>query len=252
MFKVSLLPASYRKYLADKKKKDIILSVAVVLLLAMLIVYGGFAVRLLMLNGQLKDIKHANSVATEEIAELQQYKDIYDGLVVAQERVNSVMPRKPGAVKFLSLVQSNRPQYVNITSIAVQDWAGEAICIIDGELPVAQDIGAAVAQLNDYAQSFKTNPEYGGEVKEVKVLNDMPTITRENDGTETYAFRIFVSLSGVINLDQSGVLITTTTTTTTTTTAPSTESTEKTEETKKEDSKESDKEDDTEESKEEK
>lgn len=225
MFKVSLLPASYRKYLEGKKKKDLILKVALIVLVCMLVIYSGFAARLLILQSQLKKVQRANSDVVVEINELQQYKGFYDSLVLAQERVNTVQSRQPGAVKFLSVVQAQRPEYVKINAIGLTDWSGAAICAIEGELPSAQSIGAAITQLDDYADSFKTNEAYGGVVKEIKVINDMPSKEEGTDGTVTYTFKIYVSLSGQINVDESGSLVTTTTTTTTTTTESTTEST---------------------------
>ena len=60
----------------------------------------------------------------------------------------------------------------------------------------------------------------------------MPIINAKGD-SETYSFRIFVSLGGAIMMDGAGNLITTTTTTTTTnttttTTAPATQAPEST------------------------
>ena len=217
MFKVSLLPASYRKYLEGKKKKDLILKVALIVLVCMLVIYSGFAARLLILQSQLKKVQRANSDVVVEINELQQYKGFYDSLVLAQERVNTVQSRQPGAVKFLSVVQAQRPEYVKINAIGLTDWSGAAICAIEGELPSAQSIGAAITQLDDYADSFKTNEAYGGAVKEIKVINDMPSKEEGTDGTVTYTFKLYVSLSGQINVDESGSLVTTTTTTESTT-----------------------------------
>lgn len=217
MFKVSLLPASYRKYLEGKKKKDLILKIAIVVLLCMLIIYSGFAARLLVLQGQLKKVQRANSDVVAEINELQQYKGFYDSLLLAQGRVNTVQSRQPSAVKFLSIVQAQRPEYIKINSIALTDWSGAAICAIEGELPSAQSIGAAINQLDEYAESFKTDPAYNGAVNQIKIVNDMPSKEEGVNGEETYTFKLYVSLSGQINIDASGSLVTTTTTTTTTT-----------------------------------
>ena len=111
VFKVSLLPASYRKLLEGKKKKDLILKVAVIVLVCMLIIYSGFAVRLFILKAQLKEVQKSNGIITAEISELEQYKAIYDNLVTSQQRVDQILPKSPSAVKFLSLVQANRPDY---------------------------------------------------------------------------------------------------------------------------------------------
>ncbi|MGN0539225.1 MAG: hypothetical protein ACI4KI_05155 [Candidatus Fimenecus sp.] len=222
MFKVSLLPASYRKYLEGKKKKDLILKIALVVLLCMLIIYSGFAARLLVLQGQLKKVQRANSDVVAEINELQQYKGFYDSLLLAQDRVNTVQSRQPSAVKFLSIVQTQRPEYVKINGIALTDWSGAAICAIDGELPSAQSIGVAITQLDEYAESFKTDPAYNGAVSQIKIVNDMPSREENDNGIETYTFKLYVSLSGQINVDEYGLLITTTTTTTEATSAEAT------------------------------
>ncbi|MGN0569835.1 MAG: hypothetical protein ACI4N4_04945 [Candidatus Fimenecus sp.] len=219
MFKVSLLPASYRKYLEGKKKKELMMKIALIVLLCMLIIYSGFAVRFLVLQSQLKKVERANSNVIAQINELQQYKGFYDSLVLSQDRVNTVQSRQPSAVKFLSIVQAQRPEYVKINSIALTDWSGAAICAIEGELPSAQTIGAAITQLDNYAESFKTNEAYGGVVNQIKVVNDMPSQNEASNGTVTYTFIMYVSLSGQINIDASGSLVTTTTTTTTETTS---------------------------------
>ncbi len=225
VFKVSLLPASYRKLLEGRKKKDLILRVALIVLLCMLIIYSGFAIRLFILKAQLKEIQKNNGVVVAQISELEQYKTIYDNLVASQQRVDSIKAKSPSAVKFLSLVQSNRPEYAKYTVVTVQEWSTNPICMIEGELPAAQNIGDAVSQLRDLEEIFKTSEDFKDVVTQVKVINNMPSVTTDSFGNETYTFRIYVSVGGNIVLDESGALVTTTTTTTTTTTATSAETT---------------------------
>ena len=45
VFKVSLLPAAYRKRLEEKKKKDLLARVALIVLLCLAIVYAGIFVQ---------------------------------------------------------------------------------------------------------------------------------------------------------------------------------------------------------------
>ena len=99
MFKVSLLPASYRKLLDGKKKKDIILKIALIVLFCMLVIYFGLFVRTLILKGQIKDINKQNSIITAEINELQQYKVIYDDLILSQNRLETIKSKNPSALK---------------------------------------------------------------------------------------------------------------------------------------------------------
>lgn len=221
MFKVSLLPASYRKYLEGRKKKDLILKVALLILACMLVIYFGFYARTLILKGQLQDVNRQNSVITAEINELQQYKTIYDELVLSQSRLDAIKSKDPSSLKFLTMVQESRPEYIKITALALSDWQKDSICVIEGELSAAQGIGDAVDHLRAYEDLLKNGEGFADVVKEVKVVNDMPIVEEKDDGT-SYKFRIFVSLGGVISTDEKGNLITTTTTTTTTTTAPAT------------------------------
>ena len=227
VFKVSLLPASYRKVLEGRKKKDLILKVALVVLLCMLIIYSGFTVRLFILKAQLKDIQQNNGIVAAQITELEQYKAIYDSLVLSQQKVDSIKPKAPSAVKFLSLIQATRPEYAEYTIVTVQEWAINPICMIEGELPAAQNVGDAVSQLRDLEQIFKTNESFKDVVTQVKVINNMPSVVSDGNGNETYTFRIYISVGGNIVLDESGALVTTTTTTTTTT-APAETTTEST------------------------
>ena len=188
------------------------MKVAVLILLCMLIIYAGFAVRMFMLQSQLKKIEAQNSAVTSQIGELQQYKTMYDNLAIAKERIDSIMPKSPSAVKFYSLVRANRPQYVQIKNIALTDWQGSAVCAIEGELPSAQTLRQAIEQAEAYKQDFLSNEAYNGVVKEVKIVNDMPEVESDGEFT-TYKFQMFVSLSGTINIDDSGLLVTTETTT---------------------------------------
>ena len=218
MFKVSLLPASYRKLLDGKKKKDIILKIAVVGLFCMLVIYFGLYVKTLILEGQIKDINRQNAVITAEINEEQQYKAIYDELVLSQERLNAIKPKNPSAVKFLELIQNNRPEYIKIKAISLSDWQSNPICVIEGDLAAAQKIGDAVNHLRAYEEFLKTDKAFEGMITEIKVVNNMPIINDE--GTkQTYSFRIYISLGGSILVDDSGNLITTESTTVATTEA---------------------------------
>ena len=176
VFKVSLLPASYRKLLEGKKKKDLVLRVALVVLVCMLIIYSGFAIRLFILKAQLKDIQKSNGLVAAEISELEQYKVIYDNLVTSQKRVDQILPKSPSAVKFLSLVQSNRPEYAEYTVVTVQEWSTNPICMIEGSLPAAQNVGDAVSQLRDLEEIFKNGEDFKDVVTEVKVINNMPSV----------------------------------------------------------------------------
>ena len=65
VFKVSLLPAAYRKRLEEKKKKDLLARIALIVLLCLAIVYAGVFAQGQIMNIKLKKLERQN-------AELQQ------------------------------------------------------------------------------------------------------------------------------------------------------------------------------------
>jgi hypothetical protein len=118
-------------------------------------------------------------------------------------------------------------EYAEYSIVTVQEWSTNPICMIEGELPAAQNVGDAVSQLRDLVDIFENGEDFKDVVTQIKVINDMPSVTRDVTGNETYTFRIYLSAGGNIVVDESGALVTTTTTTTitTTTTAPAETST---------------------------
>ncbi len=223
MFKVSLLPASYRKSLISKKRKDLIEKVAVIVLFCLLIVYAGIAARYMILNAQIKKVAKQNAILEAQIEELQQYKVTYDELQAAQARVDAIKARDVSAMEFISMVQAARPENIQITAISTQNWQNTAVCVITGELPSALTLRSAVNELNAYAKTFKEMDVYQGCVKQVEIANNgMPV----QDQTETYTFTIVVSLTdAVIEFDENGILMTTEPTTAEETTAAPAEGT---------------------------
>lgn len=235
MFKVSLLPESYRKQLISKKNKDIILSVAVIVLVCMLIVYAGIAIRLLILKGQERKVNAYNDKINQRIEELSPYVEDYNALAIAQAKVALIKPVDITVLEFVSEVQSITPDYIRITAIAAPEWQKNQVCVIEGDLSSANSLRSADSMLKAYAEIIKSDEVIKDSIKELKIVNDMPLVNEENPNeATTYSFRIIVSLSGPISVDaQTGNLITTTTTTTTettteTTTAAPEESTEAT------------------------
>lgn len=229
MFKVSLLPESYRKQLISKKNKDIIVSVAIVVLLCMLIVYAGIAVRFLILKAQSKDVEKKNAKIVEKIDELSPYVADYNALAVAEANFANIKPVEITALEMVNILQSITPDYVEITAFYEPEWQKHQVCVIEGNLCSANNLSSAVSMLEQYKKIILENAELKDSIRELKVVNDEPIIdVDETTGARTYSFRIIVSLSGIIDIDQTtGMLVTTTKpettteSTTATTTAPS-------------------------------
>lgn len=205
MFKISLLPASYRKYLEGKKKKDLILKIALVVLVCMLIIYSGFAIRLLLLQNQYKTVVREKAKIDAEINQLLPYKVAFQTYQSDLEKYNAAKPKDPTALKFLTIIKNNRPDYVKITSVALTDWSGSAICAIEGELVVAQNEPQAMQQLEKYVNTFYGEPY---NCKKVRIVDERPHVEESIDGKKEYTFKIYVSFGSDISTDASGSLVT--------------------------------------------
>lgn len=221
MFKVSLLPESYRKQLIGKKNKKIIISVAIIVLLCMLIIYSGLAVRLLILKNNSKDISKKNSQIMQRIDELRPYVDDYNALAVAEANFANIKPTDITALEMVNIVQSITPNYIEITALYEPEWHKEQVCVIEGELSAANNLSSADSMLESYKNIIAENEELKDSIRAIKIVNDGPLVTVDSEtNAKHYSFRMIVSLKGNITVDeQTGTLITTNTT------APTTEST---------------------------
>lgn len=224
MFKVSLLPESYRKQLIGKKNKDIILSVAFVVLLCMLIVYAGIAIRLLVLKGQERDVAKQNAQIMAKIDELSPYVDDYNSLAIAEANFANIKPVEITALEMVNTIQKITPDYVQMTAFYAPEWQKNQVCIIEGNLSSANNLMSAVSQLENYKKLVAENPDLKDAIREIKVVNDEPLVEVDSaTGARHYSFRMIVSLSGIINIDeQTGTLATTTKPSTTESTTAST------------------------------
>lgn len=230
MFKVSLLPESYRKQLISKKNKDIILYVAFIVLLCMLIVYAGIAIRLLVLKGQKSDVDKKNTQIMAKIDELSPYVEDYNALAIAEANFENIKPVDITALEMVNTIQKITPDYIQMTAFYAPEWQKNQVCIIEGNLSSANNLSEAASQLEEYKKIVSESEALKDAIREIKVVNDEPLVEVDSTtGARSYSFRMIVSLSGIINIDQqTGTLVTTTKPTTTefttqSTTAPTTE-----------------------------
>lgn len=224
MFKVSLLPESYRKQLIGKKNKEIIISVALIVLLCMLIIYAGLAMRLLILKNHGREISKRNAQIMERINELSPYVEDYNALAIAEANFENIKPVDITALEMVNVIQKITPDYIQITALYAPEWQRNQVCVIEGNLSAANTLGSAVTMLEEYRKIIAENPEIKDAIREIKVVNDEPLVEVDSaTGTRSYSFRIIVSLSGIINIDQqTGTLMTTTKPETTESTTEST------------------------------
>ncbi len=190
MFKVSLLPDSYRHRLESRKKIEIISKVAIVVFVCLFIVYGGVAVKGQILKSKLNTLQKKNSAIQSEFPALREYQDIYNELVQVREMIESVTPQDPEAVEFFTTVSNITPDYVQITQINLENWFTGGICVLTCTVQDYQDY-------RDYVELFKTE-----EMQKFIKLVETTSITRTSaeDG-KSVTFTLALSMSNAVEVE---------------------------------------------------
>ena len=211
MFKVSLLPESYRKYRQGKATKDIVSKVALLILICLFIVYGGFVIKNIVVKNQLAKVDKANSELVAQFPALEQYQTIYDNMKRNENIYQSIKSKGISSTEFLSKVVNEMPSYVHIKSISLHDWFNAGVCEIECVTSSFEDVFDCkdAFEEKDYVSSAVTNSI-------VKQYNA--------DDTETVSFTLALSSSGTLSSDGKAEVVSETTDATTTTAAQTDES----------------------------
>ena len=190
VFKVSLLPAAYRKRLEEKKKKDLLARIALIVLLCFAIVYGGVFAQGQIMNAKLKKLHRQNAELQQQFPALQQYQTIFNDLQSAKKMVESVSPQDPEAVAFLNLIANNTPDYIQVQEINLENWFTAGVCTLTCTCLDYSDV-------NDYKASFETE-----EMQETVKLVQLTSITRQvtEDGKKQINFTLALSMSNAVQV----------------------------------------------------
>lgn len=190
VLKVSLLPAAYRKRLEEKKKKDLLARVALVVLLCLAIVNVGIFAQGQIMNAKLKKLERQNAELQQQFPALQQYQTIFNDLQSAKRMVESVSPQNPEAVEFLALIANNTPDYVQVKEINLENWFTAGVCTLTCTCLDYSDV-------NDFKASFETE-----EMQKTVKLVQLTSITRQvtEDGNKTINFTLALSMSNAVEV----------------------------------------------------
>ncbi len=190
VFKVSLLPAAYRKRLEEKKKKDLLARIALIVLLCFAIVYAGVFVQGQIMNAKLKKLQQQNAELQQQFPALQQYQTIFNDLQSAKKMVESVSPQDPEAVEFLTLIANNTPDYIQVQEINLENWFTAGVCTLTCTCLDYSD-------LNDFKASFETE-----EMQKTVKLVQLTSITRQitEDGKKQINFTLALSMSNAVQV----------------------------------------------------
>lgn len=190
MFKVSLLPAAYRKRLEENKKRDLLARVALIVLLCLAIILGGVLAEGQILNSKLKKLERQNADLRQQFPALQQYQNVYTDLLNAKAMVESVSPENPEAVEFLTLIANNTPDYIQVQEINLENWFTAGVCTLTCTCLDYSDV-------NDFKASFETE-----EMQKTVKLVQLTSITRQTteDGKKAINFTLALSMSNAIEV----------------------------------------------------
>ena len=186
MFKVSLLPASYRKQLENKAKKELLEKVALLVLICLLIIFGGVFAKGQILSAKLKNIEHENTKLEQQFPALQRYQSIYDDLKSTRGMMESILPKNKDAVSFIAMLSNITPDYIEVKDIRLENWFTSGICTM-------QCICMDYSDLKDY-QAILQSEEVRKVIQDVQISG----ITHQTgeDGDKSVSFTVALSLSG--------------------------------------------------------
>lgn len=190
MFKVSLLPDSYRRHLENKIKIDFVSRVALVVLVCMAIVLGGIVIKGTILNSKYEKIDNKNELLEAQFPALQEYQLIYNDLVSSKNMIEGIVPKETEAVEFLTLVSNKTPDYVQITEINLENWFTAGMCTLVCKVQDYKDV-------QDYKAIFEAK-DMSDIIKLVQVTSIKRTI--DADGNKDVTFTIVLSMSNAIEV----------------------------------------------------
>lgn len=221
MFKVSLLPASYRKYMQGKALKDIFSRIALLVMVCLLIIYGGFQIKNILVKQQLKKVSQANSELVAQFPALEQYQMVYNNLKANETILNAIKPQGVSSAEFVAKVTNLMPSYVHVTEMSLSDWFTSGVCTMKCVASSFEDVVdcKALFEKQDFISSAVTT-------EIVKQYN--------TDNTVSVSFTLALSNTGVLASDGTAQVVEQTT-------AATTAAGDTTEETKKDDNKDNDK-----------
>ena len=193
MFKVSLLPDSYRRRLQSRQKIEIISEIALVILVCLFIVYAGVSIKNQVLQSKLSKLRANNAELEAKFPELQEYQNIYNDLQAARNIVTSITPKDMDAVEFFTKVSeiTNKTPFVQMKEVDIENWFTDGVCNLTC---VCQDY----SDMKDYKALFETE-----EMKEVVKLVEVTSIERKlmEDGSRSVQFVLTLSINSGANVE---------------------------------------------------
>ena len=132
-YRVSLLPEEYRKRLNGKKKLEKIKVYSLVILLVLAVFTFVVMFTSLIAEKKLKQIQILNNECAQEVAELEQFREINSNLQQKIQLIESIQVEEPQLVNFVASLSNLRHPGISISSIECTDWKTTRNCTLIGE-----------------------------------------------------------------------------------------------------------------------
>ncbi|MGP1543584.1 MAG: PilN domain-containing protein [Candidatus Fimenecus sp.] len=188
MFKVSLLPAQYRKQLEGKKKRLLVVKMFIIALICLAIVASGVWASNLILNKKLDKINLKNQQMIAQVPGLQKFQNLYNSLQQYEGVIKSISPGDPDAVKFLTMLSKIKPDFAQIESIEMSNWQTNSTCILKCTVQNYEDV-------ETFKKTFQTD-----ELKKIIPSVQITDISRNvnaKDNTSSVSFNATLSVTGI-------------------------------------------------------
>lgn len=131
-YKVSLLPEENRKRLTNKKKLEKIQAYSLVVLIVLAVFLGVVMLTSVYANSQLKKVKMLDNECAQEVAELQQFREINANLQEKVQLIQNIQVEEPQLVNFIAKVSNLKHPGISINSVECTDWKTLRNCILTG------------------------------------------------------------------------------------------------------------------------
>lgn len=189
MFKVSLLPESYRKYKQGRATKDMVSRVALLILVCLFIVYGGFVVKSILVKRQLAKINRANSELVVQFPALEQYQVIYDNMKQNESIYEGIKNKGVSATEFITKFINDLPSNIHVEEITLNDWFANGSCTVK-------------CITNSYEDAFNCKKDFLAKDYVSDAQVDEVSKEYKSDDTQVVKFTLMLATNGTVGAEE--------------------------------------------------
>lgn len=131
-YKVSLLPEKNRKRIIGKKKAEKGRGIANIVMLVLLAAVFITVVGKIYADSKLSEIEAKNAQYEQQVAALQQYRDINNTLQAKIKLIGDIQVDEPSLYNFVAKLGNVDNPGISVTKIDCVDWKTSRVCTLTG------------------------------------------------------------------------------------------------------------------------